>query len=153
MLMSINHSNEPQINMREVAFGSDLYRSLLDIRSDVLRKPIGMELRAKDIAADASEFHFAAMDGDRAIGCLVLKPLTADTAQLRQMAVLESYRGRNIGARLVRYAEDFARGNGFTTIETRAWRTAEGFYRRQSYQSFEHEFADEHTLLMRKPLR
>lgn len=141
------------IDLREVAFGSDLYRALLAIRDEVLRKPIGMVLRDKDIATDHEEFHLAAFDGGKAVGCVLLKPLGTDTMQLRQMAVRDSHRGRNIGAMLVGFAESFARGKGFCVMETRARRTAEGFYEKLGYQSREHEFADEHTLKMTKPLR
>jgi GNAT superfamily N-acetyltransferase len=140
------------IDLREVAFGSDLYRALLAIRDAVLRKPIGMALRDKDTASDHAEFHLAAFDGDKAVGCVLLKPLGQDVVQLRQMAVLDSHRGRNIGAMLVGYAEGFARQNGFSVVETRARRTARGFYEKLGYQPRESEFADEHTLKMIKPL-
>jgi GNAT superfamily N-acetyltransferase len=141
-----------EITLREVAFGSDHYRALLTIRDQVLRKPIGMVLRDKDTASDHMEFHLAAFDGDKAVGCVMLKPLGRDAIQLRQMAVLDSYRGRNIGAMLAGYAESFAREKGFGVIETRARRTARGFYEKLGYQSREGEFADEHTLKMIKPL-
>lgn len=141
-----------QINLREVACGSDLYRALLVIRDEVLRKPIGMVLRDKDTATDHKEFHLAAFEQDTPVGCVLLKPLGTEAIQLRQMAVLDSHRGRNIGAMLVRYAEDFARQKSFSTMETRARRTARGFYEKLGYQSREHEFADEHTLKMQKSL-
>ena len=140
------------INIREVAFGSEGYRALLDIRDEVLRKPIGMRLRDKDIASDHAEFHIAAFDGGKAVGCVVLKPLGKDVIQLRQMAVLESHQGQNIGAKLVGHAEALARQKGFSVMETRAWRSAQGFYEKLGYQSREHEFADEHTLKMQKAL-
>lgn len=141
-----------RIEVREVVFGSDLYRALLTIREEVLRKPIGMTLRDKDTATDHAEFHIAAFDGDRAVGCVVLKPLGEGVIQLRQMAVVTSHQGRNIGAQLVRYAESFSWSQGFTAIETRAWRSAQGFYEKLGYESREHEFADAHTLKMQKAL-
>jgi GNAT superfamily N-acetyltransferase len=140
------------ISLREVAFGSDVYGALLAIRDEVLRKPIGMVLRDKDTATDHAEFHLAAFDQDKAVGCVLLKPLGKDVIQLRQMAILDSHRGRKIGKMLVDFAERFASGNGFSVVETRARRTARGFYEKLGYHSVEEEFADEHTLKMRKGL-
>ncbi len=135
-----------------IPFGSDEYKALLTIRYEVLRKPIGMELRAKDIANDCNEFHLAAFDDGKAIGCVLLKPLSNSTVQLRQMAILDSYRGKNIGAELVRFAETFAAAKGFTIIETRARKTAQGFYEKLGYTSYADAFEDEHTLMMGKTL-
>ena len=140
------------IIFREVPFGSDHYRALLGIRDEILRKPIGMNLRDKDTASDHAEFHLAAFDGDKAVGCVLLAPHGEGVIQLRQMAVLNSYQRRKIGAQLVGFAEGFARQKGFTVMEARAWRTAQGFYAKLGFESREHEFADEHTLKMQKAL-
>ncbi len=74
------------LSCKEISFGSDAYKTLLTIRYEVLRKPIGWELREKDIANDRNEFHLAAFDDATIIGCVLLKPLNASTVQLRQMA-------------------------------------------------------------------
>jgi GNAT superfamily N-acetyltransferase len=142
----------PNFALREVAFGSDGYKQTLAIRDAVLRKPIGMELRAKDTASDPGDYHFAAFEAATAIGCVLFTPRENGVIQLRQMAVLDSHRGRNIGTRLVRLAEKISIQRGFTTVETRAWKSAEGFYRKLGYESLVHIFSDEHTLLMRKSL-
>ena len=140
------------ITCKEVPFGSETYKTLLTIRYEVLRKPLGWELREKDIANDHNEFHLAAFDDGKAIGCVLLKPLSKTTIQLRQMAIMDSHRGKNIGAELVRFAEEFVQKQGFTNIETRARKTAEGFYQKLGYTSHADEFEDEHTLKMSKLL-
>jgi N-acetylglutamate synthase-like GNAT family acetyltransferase len=111
-----------------------------------------MKLREKDTANDSNEFHLAAIEDEKVVGCVLLRPLNQSAIQLRQMAILDSYRGKNIGAQLVTFAEHYAIQKGFSVIETRARKTALGFYSRLGYQSFENEFCDEHTLLMRKPI-
>jgi GNAT superfamily N-acetyltransferase len=151
-MTSIGLDHKRHVILREVAFGSAGYRELLTLRNEVLRKPIGMALRAKDTASDPGDYHIAAFEGARPVGCVLLTPHENGVVQLRQMAVLDSHRGRNIGAQLVSFAEKIATDRGFTTVETRAWKTAEGFYRKLGYESLEHVFSDEHTLLMRKPL-
>jgi GNAT superfamily N-acetyltransferase len=140
------------LDFTDVAFGSSQYKELLDIRNEVLRKPIGMVLRPKDTASDEQEYHLAAFDNAKAIGCVLLRPLDDGAIQLRQMAILDSYRGQNIGAKLVQFAEQVALNKKFKTIETRARKTAEGFYKKLGYISYPNEFEDEHTLKMAKAL-
>lgn len=140
------------ITYKDIPFGSEDYKTLLAIRYEVLRKPLGWELREKDIANDSNEFHLAAFENGKAIGCVLLKPLSSSNIQLRQMAVRDGYRGKNIGAQLVQFAEEFARKQGFTSIETRARKTAEGFYAKLGYTAHADEFEDEHTLKMSKNL-
>ena len=121
------------MQIREVAFGSEDYKALLQIRHDVLRKPIGMELREKDIAQDHEEFHIAAFDSDKAIGCVLLRPIDTDNIRLRQMAVMDKYQGQGIGKKLVAFAEKTAAQKGYKTIETKARKTARGFYEKLGY--------------------
>jgi N-acetylglutamate synthase-like GNAT family acetyltransferase len=140
------------INFKEVVFSSPEYKDLLNIRHEVLRKPIGMALRPKDTASDEQEYHLAAFDNGKAIGCVLLRPLDNGSIQLRQMAILDRYRGQNIGAKLVQFAEQVAVDKQFNTIETRARKTAAGFYAKLGYVSCAYEFEDEHTLKMVKCL-
>lgn len=140
------------ITFKEIKFGTEGYKTLLDIRYQVLRKPLAMEMREKDIANDANEFHLAALDGKRIIGCVLLHPHNQENIQLRQMSIIDAYKGKGLGAQLVKFAEDFARSKKYINIETRARRNVQGFYEKLGYISFENEFADEHTLLMRKVL-
>jgi GNAT superfamily N-acetyltransferase len=143
---------EGDVVLREVPFGGEDYRALLAVRDAVLRRPIGMALRPKDVASDPGDTHLAAFAGATPVACVLLTPLEEGRVQLRQMAVADAFRGRDIGARLARFAEDVAARRGFTMIETRARRVAEGFYRKLGYASLAHLCSDEHTLLMRKPL-
>ena len=56
------------------------------------------------------------------------KPLGAHTLQLKQMAVADGQQGERIGARLLRYAEAWARRDGYGMIILNARIGAEAFY-------------------------
>ena len=140
------------IDYKQVTFDSGLYHQLLTLRDTVLRRPIGMVLRPKDTVNDAHIYHFAAMDQNKAIGCVLLEPKSETIIELRQMAILDTYQGKNIGIGLVNYAESFAKSQNFTMIETRARKVVEGFYLKLGYQTFKNEFEDKHTFLMRKSI-
>lgn len=144
------------VHIKEISFGSPEYEAVLDIRYAVLRRPIGMELRPKDTELDDTEFHIAAFDGEAIIGCVLLRPLSATHLKLRQMAVMDSYQGKGIGAALVRFAEGFAARKNFGTIETNARRTAQGFYEKLGYKPLTGDVFMEvslHTVTMHKILQ
>jgi GNAT superfamily N-acetyltransferase len=131
---AVHRAMEKLITIREVPFGSAGYAAVLAIREVVLRAPIGMVNRAEDVALDHTELHIAAFDGEAMVGCVLLRPLDAQVVKLRQMAVLDTYQGRGIGAQLVQFAEALAALRGFKKIEANARETAIGFYEKLGYR-------------------
>lgn len=140
--------------VQEAAFGSELYQQSLRLRDEVLRRPIGMTLREKDVATDDREYHIVAMARGKVIGCVLLRPLENGTIKLRQMAVADSHQGQGLGAKLVRHAEDIARQRGFVSVETNARKTAQGFYEKLGYAVSGEPFLEVklHTIRMCKSL-
>jgi GNAT superfamily N-acetyltransferase len=57
-----------------------------------------------------------ALDDERVIGCVALKPLSATDAELKRMYVKPEYRGQRIGLRLVEALIAAAREAGFTKV-------------------------------------
>lgn len=140
------------INYTQIDFNSNLYKESLIVREEVLRKPINMVLRDKDILNDKNEYHFVAIDNHKVIACVLLKPIDNKTIELRQMSILDSHKGKNIGFNLALYAEKFAKENNYNLIIIRARKNVEGFYLKLNYISTPEEFQDEHTFRMKKQL-
>ena len=143
------------ILIHTVEFNSPAYKTMCALRYDVLRKPIGMELREKDVAQDHMEFHIGAFDEGKMIGCVLLRPLSETTVKLRQMAVADSYQGQGIGVKLVQFAEWLAVEEKFSSIEVNARKTAQGFYEKLGYAPTGASFIEvkQHTLKMAKQLK
>jgi GNAT superfamily N-acetyltransferase len=57
-----------------------------------------------------------ALDGERVVGCVALKPLGATDAELKRMYVQPEYRGQQIGWRLVEALIAAARAAGYTKV-------------------------------------
>jgi GNAT superfamily N-acetyltransferase len=130
------------MNIEEIAFGSEKYKSLLKLRYEILRKPRDIELSDKDTAADDKKIHIAAFENEKPVGCVLLKPLNAQTLWLHQMAVLKEHQGQGIGARLIRHAEALAAARGFSMIDMHANRSAQGFYKKLGYVTEGEEFIE-----------
>jgi predicted GNAT family N-acyltransferase len=117
-----------------VPFGTPLYEEMKRVRDAVLRAPMGLSLEPSDLAGEETQFHIAALDEAGAVlGTVLLKPLSAETLKLRQMAVADGAQGRGTGRALVGFAERLGRERGFSRIELSARLTARGFYDRLGY--------------------
>jgi GNAT superfamily N-acetyltransferase len=136
---------EDGIALVEAPCGSDLHAQALRLREANLRRPLGLTLTEEEIADDAGRRHFCAMTNGAVIGSVSLKPLGPHTLQLRQMAVAADRQGEGIGARLLAYAEDWARGAGYGVIILNARIGAEEFYTGLGYRC-EGEPFDENTI-------
>jgi glycosyltransferase involved in cell wall biosynthesis/predicted GNAT family N-acyltransferase len=131
--------------VREAPHGSDLYRGSLALREAVLRAPLGLTLTEEELAQDATRAHFCAVADGAVIGSASLHPIDGETLQLRQMAVAEARRGEAIGARLLAFAEGWARAQGFRRILLHARMGADGFYAKFGYAAQGEPF-DENTI-------
>jgi ribosomal protein S18 acetylase RimI-like enzyme len=119
--------------LRWAAFGGHDYEALVDLRREVLRKPLGMDFTEQQLLEERSQLHLGAWSGARVIGCLVLKNLGGGTVQMRQVAVSDSARKLGVGRLLVEESELEARRRGWRRMVLHARQTAVAFYERLGY--------------------
>ena len=112
--------------------GDGLYGQMLELREEVLRKPLGLSLFSEKLNEEA-DFHIAAGYNGQLTGCLVLTPLSGTVLKMRQVAVKSEARRQGAGAQIVRFAERLAGEKGFTKIVLNARLTAVEFYRKLDY--------------------
>ncbi|MGI8725942.1 MAG: GNAT family N-acetyltransferase [Methyloceanibacter sp.] len=145
---------EANVAMVGAAHGSELYEGAQRLREVVLRKPFGLTLSEAELADDLSRQHFCAVDRDVVVGAVSLKPLADGTAQLKQMAVAEDRQKRQIGARLLSFAEAWGARQGYRRIVLHARLGAEGFYAKFGYLAEGETFMENTTphILMSKRL-
>jgi N-acetylglutamate synthase-like GNAT family acetyltransferase len=132
----------PPIEIRQIHFGKDEYKEELQLRDRVLRKPLGLSLFDENLTKEVSDFHIGAFDGKALIGVLILTVLRGGEVKMRQVGVEETWRGKNVGARLVVYAEDFAKKLGFRRVVLNARKSVVGFYERLGYEKIGGEFIE-----------
>jgi predicted GNAT family N-acyltransferase len=130
------------IDLQTIEVGSALHASQQRLRDEVLRKPLGRALSATDIERDKTGTLFAAVRGEEVVACLGLYPQAEGVLRLRQMAVSPSMQGQRLGARLLKFAEQWARRQGVAEIELHARQTAVGFYEANGYTGEGDEFEE-----------
>jgi predicted GNAT family N-acyltransferase len=131
-----------KIELKQVLHTSVGYALSIALRDRILRRPLGLYFTPEQLAEEADEFHLTAWEGNRLLGCLVLKPLDAFTIKMRQVAVTEEAQGKGIGRLLVDWSERFAQEHLFKEMILHARDTAVPFYAHLGYEVFGEPFTE-----------
>lgn len=130
-----------KIIVQTVTFGSPEYDEVVDLRYQVLRRPLGIEYVLEDLALEYKDVHFAAYTPDyELVGALLLNP-KGETAQMRQAAVHPNYQKKGVGHALVAAFETYAKQAGFERIQLAARATAIPFYEKLGYHCVSDTYA------------
>jgi predicted GNAT family N-acyltransferase len=119
--------------LRWAAHASAEYAAQVELRREVLRRPLGLDFTPEQLAAEAAQFHLGAWDGDRLVGCLALRLDEPGIFRMRQVAVVPDAQGTGVGRALVAESEAEARRRGGTSMTLNARDTAVAFYARLGY--------------------
>ena len=128
--------------LKLIDYGSKEYQQMLNLRHEILRKPLGLKLNDQELEREKNEILIGAFEEEKMLGCCMLVREDEKSCRLRQMAVLNSLQGKGIGRALMIFAENIARDRGYKKISMHARKTAAGFYERLGYQVRGEEFKE-----------
>jgi predicted GNAT family N-acyltransferase len=128
--------------LKIIDHGSREYQQMLQLRNDVLRKPLGLKFTPDELEKEKEEILIGAFEDERMLGCCMLIKVDPSTVRLRQMAVLNNLQGKGIGRALMQFAENIARDRGFRKIMMHARKSATGFYEKLGYHVAGSEFQE-----------
>ena len=131
------------IIVKQISYKSPEYYLELELRNDVLRKPLGMNLYDQDLSTEKNYIRIAAFNENQQImGTLLLVPQENGVIQMKQMAVRESAQGMKIGNKIILFAEDLIISKGFSKIILNARKIALPFYLKSGYEIQGGEFQE-----------
>lgn len=128
--------------LKLIDHGTKEYKQMVDLRYQVLRKPLGLEFTAEELEREKEDILIGAFEDDDMLGCCLLTKTDNETVRLRQMAVKAGLQGKGIGGVLMQFAENLARDRGMKKIVMHARKTAIGFYEKQGYKVSGEEFQE-----------
>jgi predicted GNAT family N-acyltransferase len=128
--------------LKIVDHGSEEYKKMVELRYNVLRKPLGLEFSEEELAREKDNMLIAAFEDDELLGCCMLTREAPNTVRLRQMAVKAGLQGKGIGRVLMQFAENLARDRGNTKLSMHARKSAAGFYEKLGYKVVSNEFEE-----------
>jgi len=128
--------------LKIIDHGSKEYQLMVQLRNDILRRPLGLIFTPEELEKEKEEILIAAFEEEKMLGCCMLIKQEPGTVRLRQMAVLNNLQGKGIGRALMQFAENIARDRGFKRITMHARKSAAGFYEKLGYTIFGEEFEE-----------
>jgi len=132
--------SEAALEVRQVELGSPEYRATVELRNQILRVPLGLELTPADLASDPSSYHLACFCKGDIVGCLLLFPRSDTEVAMRGVAVASNSQGQGVGRAMVEYSEQFALRHGFSLMTLDAREMAVPFYERLGYVKYGERF-------------
>ncbi len=121
-------------NIRVIPFQSVDYDKEVALRYAVLRKPLGLQFTAEQLAAEGEFIHLGYFENENLLACLILAPEEKGKIKMKQVAVAAEMQGKGVGAQLVKGAETLAVEKGFTILYCHARDTAVPFYEKLGYK-------------------
>jgi len=134
-----------KIECKLLEFGSNDYKKSIELRRNVLRKPLGLDFTTDDLNSEHDQFHFALFCNNELQAILLLKQMkdiSTSTLKMRQVAVDPEFQSKGFGSVLVKFSEKWATESGFKNIELNARITALEFYKKLNYKEIGNEFLE-----------
>lgn len=128
--------------LKQIDHGTAEYRQMLQLRYEILRKPLGLQFDEAELEREKEDILIAAFEDEKMLGCCLLTKTDSTTVRLRQMAVLNNLQGKGIGASLMNFAENLARDRGYKKMTMHARKLSVGFYEKQGYKVYGDEFTE-----------
>lgn len=128
--------------LKIIDHGSKEYQQMIQMRNDILRKPLGLSFTSEELEKEKDEVLIGAFEDEKMLGCCMLIKQDSSTVRLRQMAVMNNLQGKGIGRALMNFSENIARDLGYKKLVMHARKTAAGFYEKLGYYIASTEFEE-----------
>jgi GNAT superfamily N-acetyltransferase len=128
--------------LKIIDHGSKDYQKMVEMRLAILRKPLGLDFSAEELAREKDDILIGCFEEEKLEGCCMLTKTAPQTVKLRQMAVTSGLQGKGIGRVLLNFAENVARDKGYRKMTMHARKNALGFYEKLGYKVVGDEFIE-----------
>jgi N-acetylglutamate synthase-like GNAT family acetyltransferase len=128
--------------IKQIDHGTKEYKQMVDLRYEILRKPLQLTFEADELNREKNDILIAAFEEEKILGCCLLTKVDKDCVRLRQMAVQNNLQGKGIGASMMSFAEHVAKDAGYKKLIMHARKSAIGFYEKFGYKVSGNEFIE-----------
>lgn len=119
-----------------IEFATPEYDEAVQLRSLVLRAPLGLSYDIETLSREYADVHLVAYsERNEIVGVLLLSPVDTAVIKMRQLAIQPACQRQGIGRSLVAYSEQYAKAQGYQRIYLHARETAVSFYNAIGYQA------------------
>lgn len=115
-----------------VDHGSEEWKEAVELRENVLRKPLGSFFTQEELSLERGHYHVSGYRENALVATAVLVP-EIDGFKMQRVAVQQELRNQGIGRELLFFCEEFAAQSKVNRIYCHARDTAVQFYRNNGY--------------------
>lgn len=126
-----NASNQP-ITFKIVDHGTSEYETLVALRQEVLRTPLGLFFTKDELEKEKEHIHIIALLNDEMIATAGLV-IESNSCKMRQVAVSKKFQGQGLGSLLMNFCEKYAKEKGIPSIYCHARHHVVPFYEKNGY--------------------
>lgn len=130
------------MEIKTVSHYSKEYWKLVRLRDKILRAPLNLMFSEEELFLEHNQIHVGCFDNEIALGGFALVPVTSSEIKMRQVCVDNSHQGKGIGNSLMKFAEEWAKENGYKEINCHARETAIPFYLTLGYSQEGNSFEE-----------
>lgn len=109
--------------------------AISDLISQYAKSDIMLPRNPETIIEDIRDFFVAENSGNEIVGCCAVAFFTEELAEIRSVAVKDSYRNKGVGKKLVAHAEEILKEEGIRSVF--ALTLAEPFFTKIGYKKVE----------------
>jgi len=124
--------SQDKIHFKIIDYESDDYKKAVDLREEILRKPLGLFFTKEELEMEKEHVHIAGFLGQEMCATAALVP-DGKKMKMQRVALKVPFQGKGIGSSLMRFCEEYALKHGFKSIYCHARSTAVQFYQKNQY--------------------
>jgi predicted GNAT family N-acyltransferase len=128
------------IEIIQIEPGDALYKSMVALRNDALRKPLGLLLTPDELQHDKTSACWGVLLNNKIIGCYLADNQGENGWKMRQVAVAATQQNKGIGRIMLGDIEDNAKLNNVKLLHCNARKTAVEFYQKSGWIVIGEEF-------------
>ncbi|MBK8488146.1 MAG: GNAT family N-acetyltransferase [Bacteroidetes bacterium] len=126
--------------IKEIEYGSNDYDAMVQLRYDILRKPLNLQFTREQLEQEENNIHLGFFINSKLVACVMLIPEQDGKMRMKQVAVQMDLQNSGIGKKIIQASEEYSIQNGCTYLYCHARDVAIPFYLKSGYSIKGEEF-------------
>ncbi len=126
--------------IKEIEYGTNDYDAMVQLRYDVLRKPLNLHFTQEQLKQDVNNIHLGYFIHSKLVACVMLLPEQDGKMRMKQVAVQMDLQNSGIGKKIIQASEEYSKLHGYTYMYCHARDVAIPFYLKSGYSIKGEEF-------------
>ena len=123
-----------KLSFENIQHNSKEYWKSVELRTLVLRKPLGLSFTKEELQAENHQLHFLCYVDEKIAGSFIFIKSSQNKLKMRQVCIAKDFQKKGIGFQMMLFAEKWAKENHHNEIYCHARNNALAFYQNLNYQ-------------------